>query len=889
MKKLFIIVTLFTLAVENGKTQTTWEKLFGAKSTDVFRCVREVPAGGYVAAGYTADFTANDTDAFVVRLNISGDTIWTFKYNGPLSKKDLFYKVIPTSDGGFVLCGYTTSVTGISDDALYLKLNSSGQQQWVKFYGGSGKERAQDIIQTADNGYAIVGYTTTAPAQYFDAFLIRTDVNGDTLWTKRYGTSGYDDANSIKILSDGGFILGGKSDNGLNQLDLYLIRTNSVGIVLWSKRFGSPKNDNIEEVTLLSDGFILAGNTYTDSTGDDGYLVKTDTGGTVIWSKSYGGSQPDDFHTVEITSDGGFIASGTTSSSGPLDDFGAPSPNMWLTKTNSTGDTLWSRTFGGASHDHGYSGQQTTDGGYIIAGHTGSFRNNEEGYIVKTDTSGKVTNHLTYTTVYDIISPSSSICGGANTQIKLRLLNLSNYTLANIPVTIQITGALTQTINQTFSASSDTVTFTTTINTSAGGTYTFNCFTNNNNDVYPARNSITKTFTIEIPLAAPTVTNNARCGNGTVALAASSAGSIYWFTVSSGGSSINTGQTYTTPSLSSTTTYYVQTGINCVSARVPVVATVNPISANPFTVGDSRCGSGTLTLTATAPDPITWYDAPSGGSSVGTGLSFTTPVLTTTTNYYAQATNGSCPSNRILATATVSSVAPDPVTNSSQHCGTGTLTLGATASDPVIWFDAASGGNQVGFGPTLTTPVISSTTTYYAQANNGTCPSNRIATVATILPLPTINLGSDTVVTGLSYLLDAGSGFNSYLWSTTETTQTISISSTGTFCVTVTDASNCSNNDCVFIDLINGVSEFAQNKLFSVYPNPATGIITISFPSSLSIVKTEVMNITGEVVKRIDTNNSSSVIVDLSSFSKGVYLLKINTDSYSEMQKLIVQ
>ena len=967
MKKLFIIITITVLFVVDGKAQITWEKLFSKNSTDVFRCIREVPAGGYIVAGYTSDFTANDTDAYVVRLNSSGDTTWTFTYNGPLSKKDLFYKVITTSDGGFALCGYTSSVSGTSDDALYLKLNSAGQQQWVKFYTGSGRERAQDIIQTADNGYAIVGYTSTLPAQYYDAFIVRTNSSGDTLWTKRYGgsngISNYDDANSIKLLPDGGFILGGQSFNGLNGYDQSLIRINSIGTVIWSKRFGTVKSENIDEVSLLPDGFILAGNTNTDSNGDDGYLVKTDTGGTVLWAKSFGGSLPDDFHTVDTTSDGGFILTGTTTSTGGL------FPNMWLMRTNSAGDSLWSNAYGGDNHDHGYSGQQTSDGGYIIAGHTGSFGfNNEEGYIVKTGPSGNDPNKLTYTTVLAIVSPTSTTCGSANTQLKIKLRNFGNQSVTNIPVTVEITGAITQTINQTFSASSDTVTFNTTINTSAGGTYTFHFYTNNNNDVYPARNSSMATFTINITPAAPTsVTNNSRCGNGTVVLGASATSTIYWYGSSSGGSSLNSGTSYTTPSLNSTTTYYVQTGTTCPSARIPVVATVNPVSANPVTVGDSRCGSGILTLSATASDPITWYDAPSGGSSVGTGTSFTTPVLTATTNYYAQATNGNCPSSRILTIATIGTPANDPGTTSSQRCGPGTVLLTASSPDPilwfdslsggsqvgtgatfttpsltstktyyaqsnngclsnriaatatintppldpvtysnqrcgpgivkinatdadaVIWFDAASGGNQVGFGDTLTTPVISQTTTYYAQANNGTCTSNRIATVATVHPLPVINLGTDTIVNGISYQLNAGSGFSSYLWSTSETSQTISISSTDTFCVTVTDVNGCKNDDCIIVDIINGVSEFENDKLFSVYPNPTNGSITILYPPSFSEIKIEILNITGEVVKMVDANDLSSVNIDLSSFSKGIYLLKINTDSYFVIKKLMVQ
>ena len=180
------------------------------------------------------------------------------------------------------------------------------------------------------------------------------------------------------------------------------------------------------------------------------------------------------------------------------------------------------------------------------------------------------------------------------------------------------------------------------------------------------------TFTINITPAAPTsVTNNSRCGNGSVVLGASATSTIYWYGSSSGGSSLNSGTSYTTPSLNSTTTYYVQTGTTCPSARIPVVATVNPVSANPVTVGDSRCGSGILTLSATASDPITWYDAPSGGSSVGTGTSFTTSVLSATTNYYAQATNGICPSSRILTIATIGTPANDPGITSSQRCGPG--------------------------------------------------------------------------------------------------------------------------------------------------------------------------------------------------------------------------
>jgi hypothetical protein len=129
MKKLLLLTAILILAFINGNAQTSWEKLFSANSTDVFRCIREVPSGGYIVAGYTSNYSPKDTDAYVVRLNSAGDTTWTFTYNGPMSKKDLFYKVILTNDNGFVLCGYTTSFTNALDDVLYLKLNSSGVRQ----------------------------------------------------------------------------------------------------------------------------------------------------------------------------------------------------------------------------------------------------------------------------------------------------------------------------------------------------------------------------------------------------------------------------------------------------------------------------------------------------------------------------------------------------------------------------------------------------------------------------------------------------------------------------------------------------------------------------------------------------------------------------------------
>jgi hypothetical protein len=654
MKKLYLSILISAVTIISAGAQTTWMKLFSKSSTDAFRSVHEVPAGGYILAGYTSDSSVSDTDAYVVRLNFNGDTIWTSRYDRANSK-DLFYKIINTLDGGFLAVGYT-SVTGpVSHDFLYVKYDSLGNVSWSKTWGGSGTEHAQDVLQTPDSNYTIVGYTTT-PFTYFDAVMVRVNTLGDTIRSRRYATAGgnYDDANAVELLPDGGYIIGGQSNNGATLADMYLVKTDSTGNQIWAKRFGTSGNDNIESIAVVSDGYVLAGNANSGATGDDGYLVKTDTAGTVVWSRTYGGTQPDDFHRIESTTDGGFIISGTTSSSGPLQ------PNIWLVKTESDGDTTWTRTFGGDNHDHGYSAEQTSDGGYIVAGYSGSFGfNNEEALVIKTDSAGLVNNLLKYVVVSDVIIPNDTMCGGGPVQVKVLIRNFGNAILPNVPVTLVITGDLNQTITATYNGNfypldADTVLFTTPIATIGGGTYTFAAYANTSNDVYPDYNPYVETVTMDGNGGPPVAANVPRCGPGTVTLTATGTGMAYWYNNAVGGSLLGSGSTFTTPSINNTTTFYVQLGMNCPSARIAVDAIVNTSVTDPVSNGDvESCGPDSVTLSVTSTDTVYWYDI--NNNPVDTGLSFTTPVLSVNETFYAVAYNG-CTSNQIAVTAVINAL-----------------------------------------------------------------------------------------------------------------------------------------------------------------------------------------------------------------------------------------
>ncbi len=251
--------------------------------------------------------------------------------------------------------------------------------------------------------------------------------------------------------------------------------------------------------------------------------------------------------------------------------------------------------------------------------------------------------------------------------------------------------------------------------------------------------------------AAPTGTNNSRCGTGTVVISASVAAgvTIDWYATASGGSALQSGSTsYTTLSISTTTTYYAEarnTTTGCISAtRTAVVATVNAVPAAPPGSGTSRCGSGTVAISATpgAGETIDWYAAASGGSALQSGsTSFTTPSISVTTTYYAQARNtttGCVSATRTAVVATVNTLPALPAGTNSSRCGTGTVVISATpgAGETIDWYAAASGGSALQSGSTsYTTPSISITTTYYAQARNtttGCVSATRTAVTATV-------------------------------------------------------------------------------------------------------------------------------------------------------------
>ena len=260
------------------------------------------------------------------------------------------------------------------------------QVTFEKTYGGAIYDIGNSVEQTADGGYVIAGYTESFGAGFYDFYLIKTDFLGDTLWTKTYGGAGNDFGYSVQQTNDGEYVIAGYTESfGAGLTDVYLIKSNSLGDTLWTRAYGGAVDDRGYSVQQTADGgYVIAGYTRSFGAGSaDVYLIKTNSLGNTLWTKTYGGWSGDQGYSVQQTVDGGYVIAGSTRS------FGAGGNDAYLIKTDSLGDTLWTKAYGGALNDYGYSVQQTTDGGYVIAGYTYSFgAGNYDFYLIKTDSLG---------------------------------------------------------------------------------------------------------------------------------------------------------------------------------------------------------------------------------------------------------------------------------------------------------------------------------------------------------------------------------------------------------------------------------------------------------------------------------------------------------------------
>jgi hypothetical protein len=321
--------------------------------------------------------------AFFASISLSyAQTTFERTYGG--ASFDASNSVQQTTDGGYIVVGTTSSFGAGSDDVYLIKTNSTGDALWTRTYGGASYDRGYSVQQTIDGGYIVVGYTYSFGA---NVYLIKTNSSGDTLWTRTYG-GGYPSLYrgfSVQQTTDSGYIVTGVYQTGrFGPTYVYLMKTNSSGDTLWTRTYGSKYYQKGMAVKQTADsGYIVTGSSSDDGCDYDVYLIKTNSTGDTLWTRTYGnGASVDRGYSVQQTTDEGYIVAGTTYLCGGYAD-------LYLIKTNSSGDTLWTRIYEGGA---GYSLQQTTDGGYIVTG----VSNWASLYLIKLNLSGDTLWMKTY-------------------------------------------------------------------------------------------------------------------------------------------------------------------------------------------------------------------------------------------------------------------------------------------------------------------------------------------------------------------------------------------------------------------------------------------------------------------------------------------------------------
>ena len=362
----------------------TFMKTFGGPDEDCGNFVQQTTDGGYIITGWTRSFGDVNADLWLIKIDSAGNMMWNRTFGG--TDTDWGNCIQQTTDGGYILTGFTKSFGAGDYDVWLIKTNNTGNMMWNRTFGGTAGDFGLCVQQTADNGYIITGYTYSFGAGDVNVWLIKTDNTGNMIWNTTFVGTQVSGGFYVQQTTDGGYIITGITDSSDPENgDFWLIKTDCNGNMEWNKIFGGSNDDWGRCVQQTSDsGFIITGLTRSfGNGGSDVWLIKTDNAGNMMWNRTYGGIHADDGDCIRQTSEGGYIITGGTSSCS------TGSWDVWLIKTDNAGNMMWNRTFGGTDYDDSGCVQQTTDGGYIITGGTGSFGAGDyDVWLIKTDEDG---------------------------------------------------------------------------------------------------------------------------------------------------------------------------------------------------------------------------------------------------------------------------------------------------------------------------------------------------------------------------------------------------------------------------------------------------------------------------------------------------------------------
>lgn len=252
---------------------------------------------------------------------------------------DVGYDVKQTLDGGYIITGSTSSYGMGNTDMYLLKIDSMGQKVFQTTFGGVSNEIGKSVVQLLDSSYVMAGYTSSSGVGGYDVFLVKTDKAGNLIWQKTIGGADWDFANSMNATTDGGFIIAGTTYSyGHGNADGYVIKTDANGDTTWTKTFGGANDDEFKSVIQTSDGnYALTGYTksYNDVDSGDVWVYKLNTIGDSLWCKFFGGTKEDFGNEIMQHPNGSFNIVGGTQS------LGLGKLDAYTFKIDNIGNLLW--------------------------------------------------------------------------------------------------------------------------------------------------------------------------------------------------------------------------------------------------------------------------------------------------------------------------------------------------------------------------------------------------------------------------------------------------------------------------------------------------------------------------------------------------------------------
>ncbi len=426
---------LYLLLFTTASAQNTFQKAFGGTADETGTCIQNTLDGNYIISGYTTSFSSPFRDAYLIKTDTSGNILWSNTYGG--SNDEVCYYVALINTGGFALVGGTTSFGAGENDLYITRTDASGNMLWSAIAGGPYNDYGWAAVQTIDRGFLVSGFSETCLGGCNQGLLVKTDSSGGILWTKLLGGSGEEILMGIDRTSDGGYIVTGEtSTNSFGSSDTWLIKLNAIGDTLWTRFYGSAYEESGAVVRQTADhGYIITGDIHNSFNIHHASLLKTDSLGNLEWARTFGAPDTSgagefgwDVHQLP---DRGYIMFGST---------GAFNNGMQIfaVRTDTAGNMLWSKTYGGASVDDPWYSALAPNGGFTVVGATQSFGSGlSDIYLLKVDPLGSANGCNDSSIVPEAVTPVLQT-GSGTTITTGGMLTSNPLMIMNNPATLSV-------------------------------------------------------------------------------------------------------------------------------------------------------------------------------------------------------------------------------------------------------------------------------------------------------------------------------------------------------------------------------------------------------------------------------------------------------------------